>query len=50
MDEDRLSSPLGAIFLSGPLLVTYSRLAMAFGAFQLVLGCYIMFRATQASP
>ncbi|CAM9174017.1 unnamed protein product [Ectocarpus sp. 12 AP-2014] len=50
VDEDRLSSPLGAIFLSGPLLVTYSRLAMAFGAFQLVLGCYIMFRATQASP
>ncbi|CAM9467079.1 unnamed protein product [Ectocarpus fasciculatus] len=50
VDEDRLSSPLGAGFLSGPLLVTYSRLAMAFGVFQLVLGFYIMYRATQQKP
>eukprot|EP00903_Cladosiphon_okamuranus_P013015 g12144.t1 len=45
--KGELSSPLGTGFSSGPYLITYSRIAMAFGAFQTVLGCYILYRATQ---
>eukprot|EP00752_Nemacystus_decipiens_P007650 g6839.t1 len=45
--EDRLSSPISTGFMSGPYVITYSRIAMAFGAFQVVLGCYILWRATQ---
>lgn len=46
--EDQLSNPIASGFLSGPYVITYSRIAMAFGAFQVVLGCFILWRATQA--
>lgn len=50
VDTERLPSPVTGGQFSGPYRVTYSEVAMTFACFQILLGCYILWRAFKASP
>ncbi|CAM9479442.1 unnamed protein product [Scytosiphon promiscuus] len=47
VEDDLVRPPLGFGLTSGPFFVTYSRMAIAVGSFQFILGCCIIVCAAQ---